>query len=470
MSLRRWSITLVTGIALSSIAVGIAAALLRPHPAAEGEAGVELLEPRGDDAGSIIDDEGVSALTSCSAALADAIGAADTPSPRPAPRDAKEQIQAVAEEVERIRGHSFAKHVEPAFVSRGEMARRIGEVLDKELPADRADAEGKILAALGAIPSGTDFGALLRDVYGKQVAGFYDPDTKEIVVAGGGGLLSSQTRVVLSHEIDHALVDHAIGLPGFIELPPPDKQDAALAALGLVEGDATFLMEVYASALPSSERLGMLSEALGDAKETDMADVPIFIQKEIAFPYTAGQRFACSLYSRGGWKAVDDAYGNLPGSTGEVIFPERYLSGTPAPEPRDPGAPGPGWTRRQIRSLGAAELQWLFEAPPGRRNGLADARARAAALAAGEIHLWVGHGAVALGVSLVPRTGDNSLCDSITRWSSASFPGTKPELQLQEAVAIDGVAQDAVVICSAGTVVLGIAPDLATARAIAHGE
>ena len=38
------------------------------------------------------------------------------------------------------------------------------------------------------------------------------------------------------------------------------------------------------------------------------------------------------LYQRGGWKAVDDAYANLPQSTEQIIHPEKYFAHeAPAP-------------------------------------------------------------------------------------------------------------------------------------------
>src|SRR5690606_23013873 len=94
----------------------------------------------------------------------------------------------------------------------------------------------------------------LRDVYlellGAQVAGFYDSDTKMMNVVPTSGLLSDDLtlteEIIYVHEFTHALQDQFFGLDPLIEPEEVAKHpDRALAAISLVEGDATAVMQVY---------------------------------------------------------------------------------------------------------------------------------------------------------------------------------------------------------------------------------
>ena len=145
-----------------------------------------------------------------------------------------------------------------------------------------------------------------------QVAGYYDPETGDVVVRvpEGGGSLDANGQTTLAHELDHALTDQALGLP---DIEEAGASDANLARLALVEGDATLLMQRFA--LQSIGLLDQLGAALGPdamAAQQDLAGVPPYLRSELMFPYTTGMAYACRLQEDGGWRGVDAAYDRLP--------------------------------------------------------------------------------------------------------------------------------------------------------------
>src|SRR5207244_5455821 len=82
---------------------------------------------------------------------------------------------------------------------------------------------------------------------GEQVAGFYDQFTKQLIVrreppASAGAMGPDGLRVVLAHEIEHALQDQNFGIPDMKTLP---DDDARLARTALLEGDAMAVMTAY---------------------------------------------------------------------------------------------------------------------------------------------------------------------------------------------------------------------------------
>ena len=382
-----------------------------------------------------------------------------------------EQLRTVAAALEELRGLEFKQVPSPVFVTTDEMNRRVTAQVGESLSSDSTAAEGRALVALGALPRGTDLQALIEDSLGSQVAGYYDPATGELVVARKGtGSLDGPTRTVLAHELDHAVVDQIIGLPDKgNHQPAPGTEDAALARLALVEGDATLAMQLYSLAhVPLLEQFGGLADLSGS--QADLGAIPYHLQRNFTFPYLEGMAFACALYEAGGWTAVDHAYAALPTTSAQVLFPERYLAGEGAVDPRDPGAPGGAWVADPRRALGAAELQWLLEAPGGDVGDALDHPAqRAAAWAGGEMQVWTDNARTAAGVALAQRAGRSPLCATMTSWYAAAFPGGRSvDKEPGEALAVDGSRQDAVIRCAGAEVRLGIGPDLATARAIAQ--
>ena len=382
-----------------------------------------------------------------------------------------EQLQRIAAAVQELRGLRFSKVPEPVLLTPEQLSERVGDEVAAELTTDAAAAETRALITLGALPAGSDLAALTEQALSQQVAGFYDPESGELVVRrfDDDDSLDGQTRIILAHEFEHALADQAIGLPEDDGQSPPGAEDADLARLALVEGDASLTMQLYGLAhVALLDQLSGLSGAL--SSQEDLARLPYYLQRNLTFPYLDGLAFVCSLVAEGGWAAVDRAYDAPPATTAQVLFPERYRAGEAAVDPRDGPAPaGPSWRAAPVRAVGAAELQWLLEAPGGDTGEALDhPNQRVAAWAGGEMRLWTDGDRTAASLAFVQRPGETPLCATVVAWYQAAFPGGQAvEAGGDERLAVDGARQDAVVRCAGAEVRVGMAPDLATARAIA---
>lgn len=333
-----------------------------------------------------------------------------------------EDVAGVARDVERLRGLRFERLPKPKYLTGRALDRRIEAWLD-EYPDAEADADGRALIALGVLPPGSDLKELFRRGLSGQVAGFYDPRNGELVVdSGDDPSLGGFERVILAHELDHALTDQALRLPDAVraEEPAEGSEDAAVAASALVEGDATLLMEAYVvDNLSFADALRGIVPAL--ASERELVALPHYIREGLLFPYDAGEEFVCALYRRGGWRAVDRAYRRLPASTAEIMFPERYGRAIRPVDPPDPPGPGAGWKRVDRQAFGALDLLLLFEAPGDDTDrDLEDARSRAGSWAGGELHTWARGKQTAVALALVDRRAKGELCDSIKAWRAAA--------------------------------------------------
>jgi hypothetical protein len=367
----------------------------------------------------------------------------------------EEQVTQLADLVQSDRGLRFVTPADPAFLPADEFDERVGAEVAASYDAASADLDARVLELLGAIPPRTDLKALQEDLLAGQVAGFYDPDTGEVVVrvADGTDSLPTTDQLTLAHELDHALTDQALGLPDTGE---PGQSDANLARLALVEGDATLLMQRIALA-----EVGILDQ-LGESMSPEMAAsqaeldaLPPYLRNELLFPYLAGLAYVCRLHVDGGWAAVDEAYEALPATTAEILFPGR--GGRPL-DVADPPVPS-GWDEARRDTLGAAQLLWLFGAPGGSEAAaIGDLDRAVRAWAGGELLLATAGDRSAVGLSLLDRGGDGVLCEATGAWYEAAFD---PQVAADAGSTVyrhdDRVA---VLTCGADTVRLGIAPTL----------
>lgn len=380
-----------------------------------------------------------------------------------APSAAEAEVSDVAAAVERIRELRFQGVPEPTYLPADRLARRVREELD--YPPSRAELDARILTALEAIPDDLDLRRAVADLLGEQVVGFYDTDTDELVV--GTHLeegLGAVDLLILVHELQHALADQHLEIPDTEELQEEDA-DAATAALALVEGDAQITTEAYASrALRLGDRVDVAGSSVPELRGT-----PHYLARSLLFSYVEGARFACRLFARGGWRAVNAAYDDLPLSTDEILFPSRYGDGREPVDPDDPRPLPPPWKAEPPRTVGAADLLFLFEAPGNDRSrSLSDPLRRVREWAGGELHIWTREGATALALVVAHRPGGDGLCGSVAQWYRRSVPGGVDRTRDVPAaeLAIDGPRRDGVLLCEGGDVRLGIGPDLRVARAI----
>jgi Tfp pilus assembly protein PilV len=382
--------------------------------------------------------------------------------------DVNRQIEQIGTIVTDLRELEFARVPRPQFLDDSEISARLREQISEEYTAEDAQLDARGLSALGAVPRGIDLLTLQTEVLTTQVAGFYDPETDELVVrtAGADQGLTPTAQTILAHELEHAVADQRLELPVDVT-ENTSEGDAALAALSVIEGDASLTQQQFSIVgLSLSEQLQLNTDPSVRDAQRQLEGVPHYLVQSLQFPYITGLQFVCARFLDGGWKAVDATYDTLPTTSAEIMDPARY--GTPATDPRDPGQLGGRWRRARTTTMGAADLQWLFEAPgDDTSQALDDPRGRALAWTGGELAIWTNGDATAIGVALTQQQSDGPLCDSVTTWYQRAFPtSTDAPPRRGERLVRQG-DQSAVVACAGDEVRLGIGPDLPTARALA---
>jgi hypothetical protein len=294
-----------------------------------------------------------------------AIGPFASPTPLPAPSaepsaepslSLEDALAGIEADVADLRDLPAAS-IEPAeFVTRAELERRLAEQFAEDYPADEVAADNALLRALGLLTAEQDVAALRLQLLTGQVLGYYDDVTQTMTIVSDAGL-TPEAQVTYAHEYTHALQDAAFGIDT-MELDAAGDDDAAFARLGLVEGDATTAMVLWAIEHLRAEDLLEISQA----PLPDTTGVPDWMLRELEFPYLAGAEFVSQLYAQGGFAAVDEVWADPPASTEQVLHMRAYVENElPLPVPEiDPDIRALGVDVAQDTTFGEAMIGiWL---------------------------------------------------------------------------------------------------------------
>lgn len=220
--------------------------------------------------------------------------------------------------------------------SREETRRFIEQELDRRYAGPRVEAERKGMAAWGLIPVDYDLRRLFLDLMEEQVAAYYDPRGR--VMALGSWLPPEQQQAALLHEMVHALQDREVPLDGYLA-PEPGKGDQLLARQALIEGEAValtldLLLRAQGMDLASIPDLGGLRAMVAAASTRPTIDAaPAFLRELLMFPYVDGLNFAHQARRRQPWSSLTAFYRDPPGSTAQILHPEKRLDRREDPVP-----------------------------------------------------------------------------------------------------------------------------------------
>jgi hypothetical protein len=289
-----------------------------------------------------------------------------TPAPSATPAgDTAAIYRDIEDQVVAERGLPAKERLEPAILSQDQVKARVKAQFEKDNPPDEIAVVEDTLKALGLLPADSSLADMYVDLLGSQVAGYYDPETREMVVVSKSGAIGAAEKVTFAHEFTHALQDQSFGLEG-IDVDAVGQGDRSLGRLALVEGDATLLMSRWLTEHLDPAELGELLKVDPEA-QAQLERMPAILRESLLFPYQQGLIFVNGLWARGGWEAVDQAYARLPDSTEQVLHPEKYEAREmPVEVELDADAlakaMGAGWSGTPEDTLGEFQLSvWLRE-------------------------------------------------------------------------------------------------------------
>jgi len=250
------------------------------------------------------------------------------------------KAQEIQAGIQRFRGLDFTAQVPLVLKTRDQAL----EMMRAEIARDHTDEEMRIGGLTGAMtgvyPPGMDLKTETLKLLRSQVAGFYDPHGKQMILVEGAvdaGLWNSAAgfvtgrdlvgEMLLAHELTHALQDQHFHIEQMID-KVKDNDDRDLALKAVAEGDATLAGYGYVAGNLNESALDSIVTRMDDLPKTFAAqsgDVPLGLSAPLLFQYAAGVRFVAQAYRRGGWAAVNAIYSDPPQATLEIMNPELYF-------------------------------------------------------------------------------------------------------------------------------------------------
>lgn len=246
------------------------------------------------------------------------------PAPGPTSAAAVSTIQAQVSELRRL---SVAATPSVHLGERARIAGVMSAMLAEEVVFYDLETRSKTLHLLGLVPPDYDLEIYMANSLTDGLGGFFHPRRNEIYIAGRQ--LSSSERYTYAHEFTHALAAANFGVTDRL-LNPICRFDfqRCKAYQSLLEGDALLVAQQWLNNKAGPEVYRQLINNLpAPGQFLPEADIPPALLEDLLFPYTHGQDFVKTLYSRGGWAEVDRAYLDPPETTEQILHPEKYFRG-----------------------------------------------------------------------------------------------------------------------------------------------
>lgn len=251
----------------------------------------------------------------------------------------------------------------------------ITQSLRSQIAEEEIERARLVYGALGLLDPEADLHSMFADVLGEQVIGYYDPDTGRLVIRDDvmAGLLGSfgpeqtqEARLVLVHELVHALQDQRLGLGESYQ--EERTADADNAFRSVVEGDATLAMLAHAlrqqgiplsAATAGIQQMGDYVDLNALVRGEKLDDAPAILRVTLVAPYLRGLQFVAAIQERGGWPAVNNAHRRPPATSEQVLHPDKYFARERAEEiriPENKALLAAGFDRIEEDTLGELEL------------------------------------------------------------------------------------------------------------------
>jgi hypothetical protein len=236
---------------------------------------------------------------------------------------------------------------------------------DEDLPPAELAGLQSALRLFGLIPDSLELRPTMIDVLTEQVAGYYDPDSNALYIPAD--IEPFQLRIVVSHELVHALQDQYVRLDSIIA--QRHANDRRSAAQAILEGQATVaqIPVLMPEQNPDTFPLGWFwrQRAAMAAQQSQMklfAHAPLWIREGLIFPYLGGADFIVWFRHKYFGRSVLDS---MPRSTEQILHPERYALHD---EPTEVTFASHGDTVQWQDNLGEYETRLLFQQLLGDEN------------------------------------------------------------------------------------------------------
>lgn len=279
-----------------------------------------------------------------------------------------EQATAVIQaEVEKLRGETFKRSVAVEVTDKAGFLKYVLERVDQMGGEAKVKAEEDVSKMLGLVPPSMDVMEVSLRLLEDQVGGFYDPSSEKFYLMES--FTGEVARIILAHELTHALDDQYFDIDGSLEKLLDDR-DASAAYHAVVEGSGTAMMALW-----QREYMGDMSledqMKMAEMSTQSMDGVPATLWKPLLASYQQGQAFLNKGYRlmKKQGKTMTEvtrmAFEHPPMTTEQLLHPEKYWDDERRDDPilvRVEARSLPaGWTLVESSTIGELMLALMTE-------------------------------------------------------------------------------------------------------------
>ena len=194
----------------------------------------------------------------------------------------KQAVDQMMPAVERATGLKFRRHPLVLRRTRTQVRDYVIHKFDSDLPPAELAGAQAAYRLFGLIPDTLDLRRTMVDLLTEQIAGYFDPDSNALYLPAD--IDPVQVRLIISHELVHALQDQYLDLDSLIQLKR--QNDRRTAAQSVLEGQATLsqiLVLMPEQKLESLPDFWQLRRALGQQQEQMkiFAQAPLWLREKI---------------------------------------------------------------------------------------------------------------------------------------------------------------------------------------------
>jgi len=263
-----------------------------------------------------------------------------------APEDLVQVADEVARDVEALRGWQFKTPVRKKVATPAQTRAYLQREIEKQCPPGKVEKVQAFLRTVGLLPRDCELRKTYLDLLQEQAGGYYDTDTQTLCMVNRGGRASPFVeRIMMSHELTHALDDQQLDLDKFIKPLIGKTEDMDLVVASVMEGSATSLMMQYMTRAMLSGRFNPLELQSYAEEETQrsklMLSAPRYFTAMLG-AYLCGMQFLAKGNLMATMLSPDNraigqnllaATKDSPRSTEQILHPDKYWNPSARDDP-----------------------------------------------------------------------------------------------------------------------------------------
>lgn len=264
------------------------------------------------------------------------------------------QVDEIMNGLSQITGWKVKKKVPADFITKEQLHDYVESRLKDVVKPEELRIESLTLKMFGLVPENFDLEKATVELVTEQAAAFYDYNKKRLFITESSATFIEQ-RIVLVHELAHALADQQFSLSKFIRKGGQSDDDAT-AREAVMEGQATWLMWAYSSKLAGGEpepseiildTMKSTAASSGGAQFPVFESAPLYLRESLVFPYNQGVLFQQAVFQKLGKAAFSEVFRKAPRTTAQILHPEMYFTGSEPAHLKVPDIPD----RKKYRML-----------------------------------------------------------------------------------------------------------------------